>query len=101
MFEWLAKLLEQHGVPCLFKELTGIPCPGCGMTRSVISMLRGDLFSAVHYSPALYICAILVVIDGYLWIKFRKEIPHLELITLVIILGVWIVRLLFTDTSYL
>ncbi|MBK7377164.1 MAG: DUF2752 domain-containing protein [Chitinophagaceae bacterium] len=26
--------LQQHQLPCLFRQLTHIDCPGCGMQRS-------------------------------------------------------------------
>lgn len=28
---------------CLFYNLIGIPCPGCGLTRSLVSAVHGDL----------------------------------------------------------
>lgn len=34
---------------CPFLALTGIDCPGCGMTRSVTSFVRGDFAAAFHY----------------------------------------------------
>jgi hypothetical protein len=27
---------------CSFKTLTGLPCPGCGLTRSVVAAVHGD-----------------------------------------------------------
>ncbi len=42
---------------CPFKYLTGVPCPGCGTTRSVISLVHGDLHRALFYNPlGLLIC---------------------------------------------
>ena len=35
--------------PCLFKLLTGIPCPACGSTRAVLALLRGE--DALAYNP--------------------------------------------------
>ena len=28
---------------CSFHNLTGLPCPGCGLSRSVVAAVRGDL----------------------------------------------------------
>jgi uncharacterized protein DUF2752 len=49
----IAGYLEQHQVPCFFKSTLGIACPGCGMQRSFIALLRGDLLQSLQYHPAL------------------------------------------------
>jgi hypothetical protein len=36
---------------CPFRLLTGLPCPGCGLTRSVVCTLHGDLASAMMFHP--------------------------------------------------
>ena len=36
---------------CPFRLLTGLPCPGCGLTRSLVSLLHGDLTAAVYFHP--------------------------------------------------
>jgi len=57
-----ARLLElplgPFGIParnflphCLVHQLTGHPCPTCGMTRSFIAMSRGDLGAALLWHP--------------------------------------------------
>lgn len=35
---------------CMFKIATGLPCMGCGLTRSVISCARGDFAAAANYN---------------------------------------------------
>jgi hypothetical protein len=36
------------GLPnCRFKEMTGMPCPSCGMTTSFAFLVRGDLVNSV------------------------------------------------------
>jgi hypothetical protein len=41
---WLVLDAAMDGTwtPCLFKLLTGIPCPACGSTRAVLALLRGE-----------------------------------------------------------
>lgn len=45
--------LEQHLVPCLFKNFFHIECPGCGLQRSVLELLKGNVASSVGFYPAL------------------------------------------------
>ncbi len=45
--------LEQHQLPCFFKQLTHVDCPGCGMQRSLLLLLRGDLAASLQLYPAL------------------------------------------------
>jgi hypothetical protein len=37
---------------CTFRRVTGIPCPGCGLTRSFISIAHGRLADAWRYNAA-------------------------------------------------
>ncbi|MBT4692037.1 MAG: DUF2752 domain-containing protein [Planctomycetaceae bacterium] len=40
------------GMPlCMFKRLFSLPCPGCGLTRSVSSILHGDFLKSWSYHP--------------------------------------------------
>lgn len=49
---------EQEGVTiCLIKRFLGIPCPGCGLTRAVISLCHGDISSAIKLNPLVLIVA--------------------------------------------
>src|SRR5690554_3644064 len=41
------------GVPCIFHELTGLYCPGCGITRTVLSLLSLDFHQAFRFNPLL------------------------------------------------
>ncbi len=53
----LAALLPSHGagIPvCLFHALTGLPCPGCGLTRAFSSLLHGQVQAAFAYHPFVF-----------------------------------------------
>lgn len=39
---------------CIFKAATGVPCPGCGITRGVVAILRGDFARAWRRNPASF-----------------------------------------------
>ena len=41
---------ECISVPCLFKSVTGIPCPGCGMTRAFNAILEFDIVTSFSYN---------------------------------------------------
>ena len=38
-------------LPCIFKGVTDIPCPGCGMTRACLAILQGEFSTAWRYHP--------------------------------------------------
>src|SRR5439155_17330752 len=37
---------------CTLRRLTGLACPGCGLTRCFISLAHADLAAAWSYNPA-------------------------------------------------
>jgi glycyl-tRNA synthetase (class II) len=56
---------------CLFKHITGIPCPSCGATRSVLSLLQGHFTEAVTTNPLGILLFILMLILP-IWLAFDK-----------------------------
>jgi len=44
-------VMRLFGITCPIKFITGISCPGCGMTRACLSALRFDFASAFYYHP--------------------------------------------------
>ncbi|WP_343229892.1 DUF2752 domain-containing protein [Roseimicrobium sp. ORNL1] len=37
--------------PCFFANMTGLPCPGCGMTRATAALLKGQWGLAMKHHP--------------------------------------------------
>ncbi len=51
---------------CLFHRLTGLPCPGCGLTRSITSLTHGNFMQAGAYHPfGLIIWLVFVALTAY------------------------------------
>jgi len=53
---------ENTFVLCLFKYTTGIPCPSCGTTRSLLLLLEGNIADAVLINPLGIIAAISLLV---------------------------------------
>ena len=57
------------GINCPFRSLTGIPCPGCGMTRAWLAALRLDFLAAFRYHPMFWSVPVLMaycIFDGHI-----------------------------------
>lgn len=61
--------LQFYGLPsitCSFREVTGYPCPGCGLTRGVSALVQGQWDRAIEFhafSPVAAL-AILLLLTG-------------------------------------
>ena len=47
------------GIPCVMNMHTGLLCPGCGTSRMLLSLLRGDFAGAWSYNPVT-LCLVLL-----------------------------------------
>lgn len=48
---WLSE--TGHGIPCIFHAVTGLQCPGCGVTRMLSALLHGDWRGAWESNAAV------------------------------------------------
>jgi len=65
------------GFPCVFHEVTGKYCAGCGMTRAVISLSNLEFYQALRYNLFVFIAlpflAIYFLVESYYWLLNRKN----------------------------
>lgn len=69
MIEWL----EAHMAPCVFVKYLHIECPGCGIQRAFVALLKGELVQSIQLFPAMipYMITLLMLIIQ-LFFKFRS-----------------------------
>ena len=98
-----ADFLEQHFATCSIKEATGIDCLGCGMQRSIICLLRGDLYGSIRYYPPLlflisYIVVVILYLTNLLQV-FSDRIRHMTYALLTIVVLSYILKGFFWGLS--
>ncbi len=90
-----ALALRSITIPCVFRELTNIPCPSCGLTRSIRALASGDLRLSLYYHPlTILIAALLLLAFHRNKLKISSKVIDLILIAgSVVIIVVYIYRL--------
>jgi hypothetical protein len=87
------------GPPCPFRLSVGLPCPGCGLTRSLMALWHGDWLTSFRYHPLglpLFVVCVLLLIALLLRRTPRlTELQQRRLLTGVsaLLVGIWLVRL--------
>jgi hypothetical protein len=103
---------------CPSAALLGIPCPGCGLTRATLAVLRGDFGAALRFHPLVFLLAPIylgllgLTIVGYVrgtpptapepsagtprqqGVLFTRTVTVIATVTLVLVIAVWIARFL-------
>lgn len=80
---------------CPIRWLTGVECPGCGLTRAFLAALRLDFSTAFSYHPLF----LLIGIEGvYLFFRKLFHIPQkaekwIGIFTLILMMLIWIIRM--------
>ena len=54
-------------IPCVFHEITGLYCPGCGITRCFISIINLDFIQAFRYN-----CLVFPLLPLFLYACIKK-----------------------------
>ncbi len=61
---------RQHLLACPFKYITGFDCPGCGLQRSFLELLQGNIKDSFFLYPALFPILITFIFLAF-HLKFR------------------------------
>jgi hypothetical protein len=64
--------LEGNMLQCFNKQLFGLECPGCGMQRSLIALLKGDYYeSFILYPPLSFIIGLMMLLVMHLSFRLK------------------------------
>ncbi len=88
-----ALALARLGPPCLVRAVTGVPCPGCGMTRALLLLAElrvGESLAAHPAAPLLLAAMVTVAVRGPVRLPGTQAAASLLLVAC---LGVWVARL--------
>ena len=69
----LLVLLTPLGIPCLFYKLTGLCCPGCGISRFFMHLVKLEFFQAVSQNLAMAVLLPLWLIIGAIEFFFNPK----------------------------
>ena len=61
---------------CPFKMLTGFPCPGCGITKSLVFLYAGDFVKSIYYhlfGPLTFLSCLAAIFVLSLELITKKE----------------------------
>jgi hypothetical protein len=101
------------GWVCPIFHITGIPCPGCGLSRAVMLLLRGDLEGSLRYhafAPILLITVAGLILATVLprsiiepVVCKAEKLEGKTRLTAIILVGLmlyWLARLLFMQSAF-
>lgn len=89
----LYTIISALTIGCPFRFLFGISCPGCGMSRSLLFLLQGNIQRAFYYHPLFFLVPILFY--SIYRCEEKNDTFGKALLTVIVFLFflVWIIRL--------
>ena len=78
--------IENYMLPCFTKKLFGFDCPGCGLQRSLVHLVKGEFGAAFEMYPAIYPMLFLfgfLAVDKMFSFRFSNIITIVLMVTTV------------------
>ena len=99
---------------CPFRHYLACPCPGCGLTRASVAMVKGDFkeMLAYHALAPFFLIGLIAIVFGAILPNIQRErliawVERIEVRTgsgvafCAVLMTYWLVRLLFFTNSYM
>ena len=98
-------LILLTGIECPVHHFLHIYCPGCGSTRSFLSLVRGDVLMSLHYNPIVIMaiffaasCGVLLALEKSGKITMETKKKGFKMATIVI-LSFWVLFFLVRNIA--
>jgi Protein of unknown function (DUF2752). len=88
-------------INCIIRYLIGVPCPGCGMSRAIFSLFRGNIAEAFYFHPLFPLVPFILLAVTNLLDNHKKIKKAVIIIISVSFISIYIIRmyLYFPDTQ--
>ncbi len=98
VYTYVLVVLKMH-IPCLFHAMTGLECPGCGVTGMCLAIRRLDFQSAFYCNRAIFCLLPLMALTAgrmlYVYIRYgrkREKLTQISVYFMIVVLvafGIW------------
>lgn len=101
------------GWQCPIRHTFGIPCPGCGLSRSITALIHGDWQTSLNYhafAPFFLIAFAMILLVTLLpqiprnwvigWINRALENTGVASVLLILFVFYWLARLIFMREAF-
>ena len=83
--------MNYYNITCVFLKVFGVPCPGCGMTRAVLSLIRLDFCGAFKHNVVVFFMPYVFM---YVFFDFKHKI-HNVLLSIIAVTAIinWVIKI--------
>jgi Protein of unknown function (DUF2752) len=60
-------------IPCPFHAVTGLWCPGCGLTRGVHALFNGEVTAAIGHNVFTPVIVVAAVVGWFTWFQHSRQ----------------------------
>ena len=103
-YDSFLRFLQEHMLSCPSRKYLHMDCPGCGMQRSILGLLKGNLSESLHFHPAgIFILLSIVLLLIHLKFKFTwgaKALISLQITVAIISITFYVYKIIHHQIFY-